>query len=109
MSIKLFEDVIPDDVEQTPANNLNLEIIPDPAVSGKDIFININGLENISNQNININIYDILGNQIYSNENADELHPEGGVHLGNISAGVYFMSVEIKGIKKVRKFVIAGD
>ena len=81
--------------------NNKIEVYPNPASS--DITINFNSERN---QNINISINDILGNEIYKNNNSLLIGKNNlNIDLSGFKQGVYFICISTSAGKFYHKFI----
>lgn len=93
-AVGLGEDVI--SVKEKELNDFSYDIYPNPA---KDrLFIN-----NKANDLMNITIHNVSGQKVLSKEG---LQGEQSISLGAMTSGLYFVTLEVNGQKKVEKLVI---
>lgn len=82
----------------------SIVVYPNPATLNTNISFNI-----VEKNNVTVNVYDVLGNVVSTVSQQNDF--EKGYHTLNIntsnfSSGIYYISLEINGIKETKKLII---
>lgn len=96
-----FETMNPISVNENEANDINLSVYPNPVYS--DVFVDFTGIEN---QNAQINITDLTGREIFSQNFSTQ---NGFNHIKvstDLSSGVYALDFDFNGNRYTRKLVV---
>jgi len=88
-------------INNFPANNIAMQVFPNPA--NNQVKISIFGLNR--NEKVNLNVYDLLGNSIMKDVLTGKENYELNYDVSQLTQGIYFLEVSGSSRKSVSKLV----